>query len=306
MIGVGNVGEFLAGKKEGNTYLTRDGGITWREIRQGPYMWEYGDQGSIILIVDEFEPTDKVFYSLNEGTTWEEFSLDNKMLVDDITTVPSDTSRKFLLWGKATGSGERIMTVQIDFEGLTDKRCEQPKDGNDGDFEIWEPKHPRQANGCLFGHKQKYYRKIPDHTCYVGSRSPLPYGDLENCECDYHDFECDFNYERTKENICRLVKGVIPPDHEQACAANSSLVEWYPPSGYRRIPLDTCTGGKELDKEATPRPCPGHEEEFREKHGTSGVAIFFSVIFSLGAAAAIGYWIWTKWQSGFGYVLLPT
>jgi hypothetical protein len=122
MVAVGNVGEYLTSKADGNTYLTRDGGISWKEVRKGPHMWEYGDQGSIIVLVDEMNPTDRVHYTLDEGKTWEEhvFS-DEKVRVFDITTVPSDTSRKFILWAK--GNRDKISTISLDFSGLSDKEC---------------------------------------------------------------------------------------------------------------------------------------------------------------------------------------
>lgn len=123
LVGVGNVGEYLTSKIEGNTYLTRDGGITWKEIRKGSYMWEYGDQGSIIVLVDENEPTNTVFYTLDEGENWHEYDFGEKIYVSDITTIPSDTSRKFLLWGLVVGQGGKATTVQIDFTHFTDKKC---------------------------------------------------------------------------------------------------------------------------------------------------------------------------------------
>lgn len=125
MVGVGNVGESLTSKREGNTYITRDGGITWFEIRKGSYMWEYGDQGSIIVIVDEVNPTNSIYYTLDEGRSWNEYNFGDKVKVNDITTIPSDTSRKFLLWG--INGKEKAVTVQIDFTGLTDKQCKSYK-----------------------------------------------------------------------------------------------------------------------------------------------------------------------------------
>lgn len=123
MVAVGNVGEYLTSKADSNTYLTRDGGITWKEVKKGPYMWEYGDQGSIIVLVEENNPTNKIYYTLDEGETWEEHVFDDdKIHIEDITTVPSDTSRKFILWGKPE-RGAKITTISIDFSGLTDKIC---------------------------------------------------------------------------------------------------------------------------------------------------------------------------------------
>ncbi|KAF8468863.1 hypothetical protein BDZ91DRAFT_847692 [Kalaharituber pfeilii] len=305
MIGVGNVGEYLTGKSDGNTYLTRDGGITWKEIKKGSYMWEYGDQGSIIVIVDENEPTDKVYYSLDEGGHWQEFKFGDKMKVEDITTIPSDTSRRFLLWGNPVGKGEKAITVQIDFSGLTTQQCEvNESDDKESDFELWEPRHPNleSEHACLFGHRVKYYRKKPDRNCFVGPKGHNPV-ETEACPCNTHDYECDFNYERGHDGRCYLIKGLTPPNHKEECAKNKTLVEWYEATGYRRIRLTKCTGGKELDK-SEPKMCPGHEKEFNERHGVSGWAVFFGVVFALGGAAAVGYYVWNRWNGKFGAIRL--
>lgn len=306
LVGVGNVGEYLTSKSDGNTYITRDGGVTWKEIRKGSYMWEYGDQGSIILIVDEDDPTDIVYYTLDEGETWNEYKFGDKMHVTDITTIPSDTSRKFLLWGNPVGKGGKAITVQIDFTGLTDKQCQLPEDPNDkdSDFVPWEPQHPNldAEHACLFGHNVQYYRKKTDRLCYVGPKGHEPI-ESKKCPCGKHDFECDFNYERGNDGRCHLVSGLEKPDHKESCAKNQSLIEWYEPTGYRKIPLTKCVGGMELDKGKV-KPCRGHEKEFNERHGPSGWAIFFGIIFALTVSGAIGWYVWNRWTGKFGAIRL--
>jgi hypothetical protein len=126
MMGVGNVGDSLTGYKDGDTFLTTDGGLTWKEVRKGPYLWEYGDQGSIIVIVDRLQPTNKVLYTLDEGKSWQEYKFGDKMRVRDISTVPSDNSRRFLIWGLKDGSGEKFYTVNLDFSGITNQLCVLP------------------------------------------------------------------------------------------------------------------------------------------------------------------------------------
>jgi len=59
-MGVGNVGEYLTSYSEGNTYLTTEAGYTWKEVRKGAYMYEFGDQGGIIVMVDDKAPTNYV------------------------------------------------------------------------------------------------------------------------------------------------------------------------------------------------------------------------------------------------------
>lgn len=194
MIGVGNVGEYLGRKQEGDTFITRDGGIEWHAVKKGSYMWEYGDQGSIIVIVEESTPTDMVFYSRDEGLNWQEYKFSgSKMLIEDITTVPSDNSRNFLLWGKdADGRNGDMVTVNLDFTGLTNQQCvlneENPNDEN-GDYYLWEPKHPLQDSNCLFGHVAQYHRKKLDADCFNGRQIQHLHSIAKNCSCTRQDFE---------------------------------------------------------------------------------------------------------------------
>lgn len=192
MMGVGNVGEHLTRKSDGDLFLTRDGGVNWHAVRKGNYMWEYGDQGSILVIVKENVATKLVHYSRDEGETWTEFQFsESDMNIFSISTVPSDTSRNFLLWGKDAHSDGKISTVNLDFTGLTDKQCNlmlDDLDSKDCDYERWKPKHPLQSDDCLFGKVSEYLRKKRDRDCYNGPKIPDPIT-ARACECTRQDFE---------------------------------------------------------------------------------------------------------------------
>ena len=194
MMGVGNVGEHLTRKSDGHVFITADGGITWKAVKKGNYMWEYGDQGSIIVIVEEQVATNVIHYSRDEGETWTEFKFsDKKMNIVGISTLPSDTSRNFLLWGKDAESGSKIATINLDFTGLTDKQCkldEQNPDDPKNDYYLWSPKHPLQDNNCLFGHVAQYHRKILSSDCYNGRNlNKQIHKEVMLCECAREDFE---------------------------------------------------------------------------------------------------------------------
>lgn len=124
MMAVGNVGVSLAPYVDSDTFLTRDGGLTWEEVSKDAHMWEYGDQGSILLLVNDEGPTDRVKYSLNEGLSWNEYSFGEPMRVRSIVTVPEDTSRKFILFGQTSSGGENTVAVHLDFSKITVTKCE--------------------------------------------------------------------------------------------------------------------------------------------------------------------------------------
>jgi hypothetical protein len=117
-------------------------------------------------------------------------------------------------------------------------------------------------------------------------------------------FCSDFNYERDQtDGTCKLVPGFQPPDHSEYCKKNPDAIEYYEPTGYRRIPLSTCEG-KNLEWASKARPCPGHEKEFDEKRRISGFGLFLAIVFPIGAATAVGYWVWRNWDGKFGRIRL--
>ena len=191
MMAVGNVGEYLTAKDDGDTFFTRDGGVEWTAVKKGNYMWEFGDQGSIIVIVEENVATKFIFYSIDEGQTWQQYQFtDSMMQISSISTVPSDNSRNFLLWGRDSDKSNGIKTVNIDFTGLWDRPCTLHEENPEGDdFYLWTPIHPAQKDDCLFGHVAQYYRKKPEADCYNGYQLRQIHNISRNCDCTRGDFE---------------------------------------------------------------------------------------------------------------------
>lgn len=71
ILGTGNVGKYLSHREdEVNTYLSRDGGLTWFEIAKESHIYEIGDHGAIIVMAPDQRATRHVLYSWNEGLTW--------------------------------------------------------------------------------------------------------------------------------------------------------------------------------------------------------------------------------------------
>lgn len=303
MLAVGSVGETLEPFDKSDTFITRDAGISWTMVKRGSYMWEYGDQGSIIVLVNDRKPTNVVHYSRDEGATWVEQKFnEEEVTVFDITTLPSDNSRNFLLW--TSDKDGKVMAVNLDFQGLTDRQCVLDESNpSKNDYTLWSPRHPTQDNDCLFGHISQYHRKKLDADCYNGHLIEALHSITSNCTCTRQDFECDYNYQALPGGECLLVEGLPPPNHIQQCYDNPDLVEYFEPTGYRRIPLSTCQGGNEMDK-IVAHPCPGKEDEFNEKRGIGGFAIFMITVFCFAAAGVFGYWAWSNWERQFGQIRL--
>ena len=53
-----------------DTFLSTNAGLTWVVVQEGAHKYEFGDQGSILVIADDEEATDHVHYSYDGGATW--------------------------------------------------------------------------------------------------------------------------------------------------------------------------------------------------------------------------------------------
>lgn len=49
---IGNIGYQLETRLNDrvNTYLSRDGGLNWQEVKKGSYIYEIGDHGGLIVM----------------------------------------------------------------------------------------------------------------------------------------------------------------------------------------------------------------------------------------------------------------
>ncbi|KAL4783874.1 hypothetical protein BJX76DRAFT_328747 [Aspergillus varians] len=302
MMGLGNVGDHLTSEDEADTFMTQDGGISWKPVKKGRYMWEYGDSGSVIVIVRERKSTKILHYSTDEGGTWQDYAFsDDEIEIFDISTVPSDTSRSFILWGAKSG---QHVSFNIDFSGLYDRDCEFDKGGEvSGDYQLWNPKHPFQKENCLFGHVAQYRRKKVSAECWNNWRGPHLHSIERNCSCTKADFECDYNYERQNDRTCALVPGLEPQDQAAYCKAHPEEIEFWEVTGYRRIPQTTCEGGASLDHRVS-HPCPDKQKEYNKKHGISGTGLFFAIVTPIAVAGAVGYYVYTRWDGKFGQIRL--
>lgn len=154
VMGVGSIGARLLPYDECDTFLSTDGGLTWRMVDDGAHKYEFGDQGSVIVMVEDEEPTDEMKYSFDFGRTWHEFDLGVKVRARLLTTVPDSTSLKFVLLGTLArrsshkgSNGERHIIVYIDFEALGKRKC------GSGDMEKWYARTIGGQPDCLMGHR---------------------------------------------------------------------------------------------------------------------------------------------------------
>ncbi|KAG7802520.1 hypothetical protein KL944_002167 [Ogataea haglerorum] len=302
LFGVGNVGTALLpySSPETATFFSNDAGATWKEVKKGNYMWEFGDQGTILVLVKQ-GLTNTVSYSLDEGQTWQDYQFaESPANVWDIATVPSDTSRKFILLAKDDAGRDEVYS--LNFAGLQRRQCELVVNDHSEladftDYEYWLPKHPYQSDNCLFGHEARYpRRKASQSDCFVGA-APLNklYKKTKNCKCTRHDFECDYNFVLAADGTCQLIKGLKPEDPIEYCQLNQDQVEYWEPTGYRKIPMSTCEQGLELDKWIS-HPCPGKKEQYRDKYGSGlhGAGLFWVIFAPIAAFVGAATFVYDR------------
>lgn len=279
LFGLGNVGTELAklnynSDDDVSLFFSSNGGSNWNEVAKGHYIWEFGDQGTILVIAQTLVEVNSLRYSLDMGLTWDEYKFveSGSYFVDDIATVPSDDSLKFILIVKDADNSHSIFT--IDFSNVYERQCEFPSDDGDAvDFDFI-PRSFQNSRECVFGHKSMILRRKPTAQCFIG-RAPLKLGEtvIENCTCTRDDFECDYNYELSEDGTCQLVKGLTPLKGDEVCKIEGTNA-WYEPTGYRKNSMSTCEGGLQLDKRKA-HACPGKTLEGVKVSGWSMFWIIF-------------------------------
>ncbi|CAO1617832.1 unnamed protein product [Sympodiomycopsis kandeliae] len=300
MLGVGNVGEKLAPYIDSDTFLTRDGGFTWEEVHKDAHKWEFGDQGSIILLVNDEQPTDTVLYSLNEGLKWESYNFGERLRVKKILTVPEDTHRRFVLFGQVPGSQGKTVAVHLDFSALSSRKCKLDVEHPEADdFELWSPSEER-SEPCLFGRQTYYYRRKRAADCFVGQEIVQPHEIKKNCTCTAADFECEFNHVRDlNTGKCVLQAGLsaLPTSEEEQCRNGEDY--WYERTDVRKIPFSSCDGGA--------RPDRGVRHTCSSSYRRHGFLWWTTVILSPFAMAGVVGWWWVKRSGGRdrGSIRLP-
>ena len=73
-MGVGSIRPMLRPYEDSNMFLSTDAGVTWLMVLPEMHKYEIGDQGGIIVAVNDEEIVDSVSFSTNLGKTWYAYS----------------------------------------------------------------------------------------------------------------------------------------------------------------------------------------------------------------------------------------
>lgn len=157
LLSTGNVGYSLADRSdEINTYLSRDGGLTWNEVVKGSHIYEIGDHGGLIVLADDQIATDTILYSWNEGISFDKLKFtDSPIEISNIIIEPSNTGTSFVVYGENEfGAG---VVVGLDFSSLHQRVCKGVDSPNteESDFEYWTP-NGNISPSCLLGNNASF------------------------------------------------------------------------------------------------------------------------------------------------------
>ncbi|KAJ7048255.1 hypothetical protein C8F01DRAFT_1193657, partial [Mycena amicta] len=263
---VGNIGASLVPYTTPHTavFMTRNAGRSWEEIRKGAYKIGVLNDGAVVVLAPEGQTTDRVWYSLDLGRTWQDYQFDEAgaaaMRVNTMVIPRLGTRRvaahawKVVLLGEVVGkTGETA--VHLDFSRLA-----EPCNVDAGYIEPW-----MLADGCLLGQKTQDFRRSTIPACIRSEAFPSP-SKLEDCTCTKLDFECELGFLRNSTGQCDRIPGTQPTPPPGTCDSGDKM--WYEPPAYRKISLSSCVPP---DSDSEPgfesangvwHPCPAATSEF--------------------------------------------
>ncbi|KAK7076324.1 Sortilin-related receptor [Halocaridina rubra] len=255
ILGTGTVGTSLKGHAA--LYLSIDAGVNWYQVLRSNYLYTFGDHGGIIMAVQLYQvngTTNTFKYSTDEGETWHDQKFhDEELRIYGLMTEPGENTTVFTLFGSKSEKHQWIF-IKVDMKPVFQYPC------NIDDYKTWSPSDGRSGRKCLLGRKEVYERRVPHSNCFNGVDYDRPIS-VENCPCDRDDFECDFGF---KESMITLDCMKDPDDTIDPYAVPVTCTPGHfynRTKGYRKVPGDTCEGGREYRYVPAITSCPVLEEQ---------------------------------------------
>ncbi|XP_020710796.1 sortilin-related receptor isoform X2 [Athalia rosae] len=261
IIATGVIGKSLKGHP--GVFVSRDAGLTWKQVLKDLYFFNMGDHGGVLVAVKYFKSrgeTREIVYSTDEGETWHTHEFTGDMLrVYGLMTEPGENTTVFTMFGSGSGHHQWLI-VKVDLRKVFPRTC------TDDDFKFWSPSSTDEPTmACVLGRKETYQRRAPTANCYTGANYDRPVK-LDICQCDAKDYQCDFGFIRSLDphHCIRNKTTSIKIYDPYAVPATCRPGDFYKRTkGYRKIEDDDCSGGLARNFEPDEIPCPmGEISEF--------------------------------------------
>ncbi|KAJ8687024.1 hypothetical protein QAD02_022818 [Eretmocerus hayati] len=257
IMATGVVGTSLKGNP--GLYVSRDGGLTWKQAHQDYYFFNMGDHGGVLVAVKYFKTkgeTKEIFYSTDEGETWKNYEFNDRMLrVYGLMTEPGENTTVFTMFGSGSGQHQWLI-IKVDLRNVFERTC------TDDDYKFWSPSVPSSVwPKCILGRKTTFKRRSQRANCYTGLNYDRPVK-VEICPCDAADYQCDYGFMDTgaaSTNRCirnKTLDNFDPWAVPEICPPGTFYNRT---KGYFKIPDDECVDGQSRLFEPDQIPCPMNE-----------------------------------------------
>ncbi|KAJ7259103.1 hypothetical protein B0H12DRAFT_427133 [Mycena haematopus] len=90
IMGVGSAGP--AHRSYNDTFLSTDAGRTWVKLTDGAFIYEFGDAGSVLVMINSEYPVSELQYSVDLGVSWRFYDFGMKVTPLDLIHVPDASS----------------------------------------------------------------------------------------------------------------------------------------------------------------------------------------------------------------------
>lgn len=240
LMAVGNHGPALGSYLEGDTYLSTDNGYSWRKALDGPHLFLFGTQGSVIVAISDLQPTDTLQYSLDLGLSWTPYKfVQNKLRFSDVVVDQEKPSEVFLAVAQAP-----LQVVTIDFHKVTSKlpSCKL------------EDYKTVVSQKCFKGFKQAFSERT------AGCRASKPITvDIQPCVCQASDFDCAVDFYADSDGNCVTNVTELSMDYYLNKYCDGHTLSFWKPSSYMLKDGNRCTKqGVRLDEDIE-TPCSNYE-----------------------------------------------
>eukprot|EP00892_Ulva_mutabilis_P002708 jgi/Ulvmu1/12438/UM009_0090.1 len=223
----GNLGPEKIGLKTDKndlcTWLSRDGGLTWIDVIDDVYIYEYINHGNMIAMAKfrEEGPAEYLHVSLDQGQCFysiriqEEDAGSIELYVNNLLVEPDGAATIIHVTGSEhnldTGArNDVIYTIDIaevlegpDVNGTVlapRHRCD------DGDFEDWTVSKENSGPMCVFGKHHTFHRVGParrETSCLLPKDYALAESETEECNCEKQDLHCEYGFEKQTNSGCK-------------------------------------------------------------------------------------------------------
>jgi hypothetical protein len=257
-IATGNVGDSLDIQEpdELSTFLTRDGGVSWKAVATGNNLYAMGDRGGVILWAPSRQPTNSILFTLTEGGSTSSCVLGalGAQSVYAVTAAPLGNGLRFFLLSESAG---KHYIISVDFSSMAASQCvgEDRPNAPDSNYETWTPRDPDGQRDCLLGQHIEYVRRKPGVPCFNAGADIQHI--IGNCVCEREDYECDDCYTVQQlfvpNSPCVPKVGTCFGAVPDPCSGGQSSA--LQTRGYRKIAGDSCVQGSNDTWAPVVRPC---------------------------------------------------